>query len=57
MSKYTLGLDFGTLDGRAVLVDVETGEELATTVYTYTDGVIDEVLPDGKTELGPDWAL
>jgi len=57
MSKYTLGLDFGTLDGRAVLVDVETGEELATTVYTYPDGVIDEVLPDGKTELGSDWAL
>jgi len=57
MSKYALGLDFGTLDGRAVLVDVETGEELATTVYAYPDGVIDEVLPDGKTELGPDWAL
>jgi len=57
MSKYALGLDFGTLNGRAVLVDVETGEELATAVYTYTDGVIDEVLPDGKTELGLDWAL
>lgn len=57
MGKYSLGLDFGTLDGRAVLVDVETGEELATTVYTYTDGVMDKVLPDGKTELGSDWAL
>jgi len=57
MDKYALGLDFGTLDGRAVLVDVGTGEELATTVYTYPDGVIDETLTDGKTELGPDWAL
>jgi len=57
MGKYSLGLDFGTLDGRAVLVDVRTGEELATTVYTYTDGVIDEVLPDSKTKLDPDWAL
>lgn len=57
MGKYSLGLDFGTLDGRAVLVDVRTGEELATSVYSYPDGVIDEVLPDGKTKLGPDWAL
>jgi L-ribulokinase len=57
MSKYALGLDFGTLDGRAVLVDVGTGEELATAVYSYPDGVIDEVLPDSKTKLGPDWAL
>jgi L-ribulokinase len=57
MAKYALGLDFGTLNGRAVLVDVRTGEELATLVYSYLDGVIDEVLPDGKTKLGPDWAL
>ena len=56
-NKHALGLDFGTLDGRAVLVDVVTGEELATAVYSYPDGVIDEVLPDGKTKLGPDWAL
>ena len=57
MERYALGLDFGTLDGRAVLVDVKTGEELATAVYFYPDGVIDEVLPDSKTKLGPDWAL
>ena len=57
MGKYTLGLDFGTLDGRAVLVDVKTGEELATAVHSYSNGVIDEVLPDGKTKLGPNWAL
>ena len=57
MGKYSLGLDFGTLDARAVLVNVKTGEELATAVYDYPDGVIDEVLPDSKTKLGPDWAL
>jgi len=35
MAKYALGLDFGTLDGKAVLVDVKTGEELATAVYNF----------------------
>lgn len=57
MSKYSIGIDFGTESGRAVLVNVKTGEELASSVYPYPDGVIDEVLPDGKTKLGHDWAL
>ena len=57
MSKYTIGLDFGTLDGRAVLVDVRTGEELATSVYSYPNGVIGKVHPDSKIKLGPDWVL
>lgn len=57
MGKYALGLDFGTLDMRAVLVNVKNGEELATAVYAYSDGVIDKILPDGKTKLGSDWAL
>ena len=53
---YALGIDFGTESGRALLVDVETGEEVATHVYRYPNGVLDEQLPDG-TPLGPDWAL
>ena len=52
--KYSLGIDFGTESGRALLVDVETGEEIATFVYKYKDGVLDEYLPDGKTRLGHD---
>ncbi len=55
--QYSIGIDFGTESGRTVLVDVTTGEELATSVYEYKDGVIDEVLPDTNVNLGPDFAL
>ena len=43
--RYTVGIDFGTESGRAVLVDVETGQEVATSVHVYGNGVIDEHLP------------
>ena len=56
MSKYAIGVDFGTLSGRAVLVDVQNGAELASSTYEYPHAVMDEALPDG-TPLGPDWAL
>lgn len=55
--KYVIGVDFGTLSGRAVLVEVDTGYEVATAVKDYTHGVIEKCLPDGKTKLGNDWAL
>ena len=55
--KYTLGIDFGTLSARALLVEVETGKELASSVYDYSNGVIDEVLPTSGAKLPPDWAL
>ena len=57
MSKYTIGVDFGTESGRAVLVDISNGKEIATAVYPYSNGVIDEQLPDSKIRLEPDWAL
>ena len=56
MSKYTIGVDFGTLSGRAVIVNVETGEELASDVFDYPHAVMDKTLPSGKA-LGVDWAL
>lgn len=54
--RYALGIDYGTESGRALLVDVETGEEVATQVLPYSHGVMDETLPDG-TPLEHDWAL
>ncbi len=57
MGRYTIGVDFGTESGRAVLVDVESGEELATAVHPYGDGVIDEALPGSDKPLPPDFAL
>ena len=56
MAKYTIGVDYGTLSGRAVLVNARTGEELASSVYEYPHAVMDTELPDG-TPLGYDWAL
>ncbi len=56
MSKFSIGVDFGTLSGRAVIVNVENGEEVAVSVFEYPHGVMDEKLPDG-TSLGVDWAL
>ena len=53
---YTIGLDFGTLSGRAVLVDTRDGGEIAEAVFEYPHAVMDEALPSGK-RLPPDWAL
>ncbi|PKO13281.1 MAG: ribulokinase [Chloroflexi bacterium HGW-Chloroflexi-10] len=57
--KYSIGVDFGTLSGRAVLVRVDTGEIVAQSVFDYINGVIDEKLPiEGKPiHLEPEWAL
>ncbi len=59
MSRYAVGVDFGTESGRAVLVDVADGRELAVAVHPYRNGVIDERLPspDDDVRLEPDWAL
>lgn len=54
--KYAIGIDYGTLSGRAVLVNTQNGHELASAVYNYPHGVMEKALPDG-TPLGIDWAL
>jgi L-ribulokinase len=55
--KYAIGIDFGTESGRALLVDVANGREIAATVHPYRDGVIDRELPGSGIKLEHDWAL
>lgn len=55
--KYTIGVDFGTLSGRALLVRVRDGHEMADAVMDYPHGVIDRTLPETGEQLPPDWAL
>ena len=54
---YTLGLDFGTLSGRAVLVDTRDGREVASAVMDYPHGVMDRTLAATGAPLPPDFAL
>jgi L-ribulokinase len=51
-----VGVDYGTLSGRAVVVRVADGAELGSATHDYPHAVLTEALPDG-TPLGHDWAL
>jgi L-ribulokinase len=53
---FVVGVDFGTLSARALVVRVRDGAELGTAVSEYAHGVIDRELA-GHGELPPDWAL
>jgi L-ribulokinase len=55
--KYAIGIDYGTQSGRAVLVDLADGTEVADHVVPYPHEVIDEQLPGSGVKLEPDWAL
>ena len=56
MTRYCIGVDFGTLSARAVLVNVDTGEIVCTSEYTYSKGVIEGHFLDGRL-LDEGWAL
>ncbi|MCJ8014908.1 ribulokinase [Paenibacillus sp. KQZ6P-2] len=55
--KYAIGIDYGTQSGRAVLVDLSNGNEIADHVTPYPHHVIDERLPGSGVKLPLDWAL
>ena len=54
---YVVGIDFGTLSGRAVVVRVSDGAELGTGTHDYPHAVMDTVLASNGALLPPDWAL
>ena len=54
---FSIGVDFGTESGRALLLDARSGEELAVEVVPYPSAVIDRTLPGADERLPHDWAL
>lgn len=56
MASYVIGIDYGTLSGRSVLVDTANGHLVVASAYDFPHGVLDRSLPDG-TPLPPDYAL
>ena len=54
--QYTIGVDYGSLSARGVLVRVRDGEIAAEAEFAYPHGIITGALPDG-TPLPGDWFL
>lgn len=69
--SYVIGVDYGTLSGRAVVVRLSDGHELADAAYDYPHAVLTAALPGSpagtdaedmtdagaRVPLPPDWAL
>jgi L-ribulokinase len=55
-ATYVVGVDYGTLSGRALVVRLSDGAEVGTSVHEYRHGVLETALPSGR-RLPPDWAL
>lgn len=55
--QHVIGIDFGTLSGRAVVVRASDGEVLGSAEHEYRHGVMDRELAATGERLPPDWAL
>ncbi len=55
--RFVIGVDFGTLSGRALVVRVSDGAEIATATHEYPHAVMDTVLAASGQTLPPEWAL
>lgn len=54
---YVIGVDYGTLSGRALVVRVRDGAELGSAVHDYPHAVMDTQLAASGAALPPEWAL
>lgn len=57
MTKYAIGLDFGTQSVKSAIIDINNGEEIFASIYKYKNRVIDTNLPDSNIRLPLDSAL
>jgi L-ribulokinase len=61
MSRYAIGLDFGTNSCRSLIVDISNGNELSTHVYNYPSGesgvIIDSHDPNLARQNPADYLL
>lgn len=56
-TKYTVGVDYGTLSSRAVVVNLDNGKVVSSAVKDYPSAVIEKTLPGTTIKLGNNWAL
>jgi L-ribulokinase len=55
--RFVIGVDYGTLSGRALVVRVSDGAEFGTATHEYPHAVMDTVLAATGEKLPPEWAL
>jgi L-ribulokinase len=55
--RYVIGVDYGTLSGRALVVRVSDGAELGSGVHEYRHAVMESTLAASGATLPPEWAL
>ncbi|MFP7762307.1 ribulokinase [Marisediminicola sp. LYQ134] len=55
--QFVIGIDYGTLSGRALVVRVSDGAELGSATHEYSHAVMDTTLAATGAPLPPEWAL